>query len=90
MLCEKGYGWIVYIELLVGHSWICGKTGTADVSQSLVDFDFIITDVNNPNNPSYQGSGREYARRFHPELVYSDHEFVLCKNFNSETRSIRI
>ena len=83
-LANKGYGWIVYIKLLDNRPWICGKTGTRKVSNSPIDFDFIIGDK---SNPDYSGPGREYARRYYPEREFSDFDFVLIRNFGDSKES---
>ena len=83
-LVNKGYGWIVYIKLFHGKPWIVGKTGTTLVSASPVDFDFLLYNPENIYDPDYNGPGRTYARRYYPEELYSDFDYVLCKNFECE------
>ena len=87
-LVKNGYGWMVYIKLLDGHPWIVDKTGKKKVLKSGIDFNFIITDEKNPNNPDYAGAGREYARIYHPDRVYSDFDFVLYKKFLKEQEAL--
>ena len=87
-LVNKGYGWIVYIKLFHGKPWIVGKTGTTLVSASPVDFDFLLYNPENIYDPDYNGPGRTYARRYYPEELYSDFDYVLCKNFECEQEAL--
>ena len=83
-LKKKNYKYIVYIKLFHGKPWIVGKTGTQLVNKSGIDFNFIIFDPENPDNPNYKGQGRTYAHKYYPDELYSDFDYVLCKNFDSE------
>ena len=88
MLEKKNYHYIVYVKLFHGKPWIVGKTGTKLVNQSGIDFDFKIYNPDNLYDPNYSGPGRTYVHRYYPDELYSDFDYVLCKNFDSEQEAL--
>jgi len=81
MLEEKGYKYICYIKLFKNKPFIVGITGTTLVHESEIDFDFIIGD---DNDSSRTGLGRQFLREKFPEVEYTDFDYILCKNFETE------
>ena len=88
-LINKGYKYICYIKLFHEKPWIVGKTSTTLISASPVDFDFKIYNPNNIDDTNYNGAGRTYAHRYYPDELYSDFDYVLCKNFESEKEALK-
>ena len=84
-LVDKNYGWICYIKMFQNKPFIVGKTGTTLVSKSYIDFNFIVGDRENPN---YAGPGREYIRRYYPDIEFTDFEYVLVRGFGTEQEAL--
>lgn len=86
-LCSKNYGWIVYIKLFNNIPFIIGKTGTGLVSNSPIDFDFLIGDS---KDIARNGLGRTFIRENYPNITYTDFDYVLIKSCKNESEALSL